>query len=51
MARRAHDPDDWTDQYVEFSLLEGVLSANRWSCYFVVLDPETGCIRFREFTK
>ena len=44
-------PDDWTDEYVEFRQHDGVLSANSWSSFYVVLDPETGCIRSTEFTK
>ena len=44
-------PDDWTDQYVEFAQSDGVLSANSWSTYYVLLDPETGRILSKEFTK
>lgn len=44
-------PGDWTDSYVEFEQNDGVLSANSWSCYYVVLDRETGRILSREFTK
>lgn len=44
-------PADWTDQYVNFEQHAGILSANSWSCYFVVLDRETGDIVSKEFTK
>jgi hypothetical protein len=44
-------PEDWTDGYVAVEQNDGVLSANSWSCYYVVLDPDTGRILSSVFTK
>jgi hypothetical protein len=45
------EPGDWTDEYVEFGHRDGKLTANSWSCFHVVLDPETGRILSKKFTK
>jgi hypothetical protein len=46
------EPDDWTDEYVDFDLYpDGALGANTWSCFSVALDPETGRILSKVFTK
>jgi outer membrane protein assembly factor BamB len=39
------------DVYVSVGLRDGQLVANSWSCYLVVLDPETGQILSTRFTK
>lgn len=44
-------PEDWTDGYVEFEIAAGELTANSWSCYAVTLDPGTGSILSKRFTK
>lgn len=39
------------DAYVSVQLGNDGLIANSWSCYFVVLDPDTGRILSARFTK
>lgn len=49
---RAELPDiSGTDAYVSFSLQNGSLFANSWSCFRVTIDLETGAILAREWTK
>lgn len=44
-------PEDWTDSYTEFEVVDAELSAFSWSCYGVRLDPSTGAIVSKVFTK
>jgi hypothetical protein len=44
-------PIGGNDVYVDASWTKGELSANSWSCYRTIIDPETGKIQSSEFTK